>query len=108
MQWVMGFITMQWHAHRWHKTILDVEQSYELAMEHLRKDFDYYQQKGSWKNPWIGEIIEFIDLSARIARTKRLCSRGYWSRVFIFILILSNPFTSFMGYGTPATTRSRP
>jgi hypothetical protein len=58
MQSIIAFVSMQWHAHNWHKTMLGREQGYELGVKWVKQ---YWLVPRRW-DP--GDILNCLSLLA--------------------------------------------
>ena len=56
MQWLIFFVSMQWHANKWHKTLLGREQGVDLGIKWLRR---YYIVPKRWRP---GDIMSALSI----------------------------------------------
>lgn len=75
MQWLIAFVSMQWHANKWHKTFLDLEQDVNLAIQWLRRYFDLlHKSRWRWRP---GDIMSALStLEAPRSRRSKYSLRG--------------------------------
>ncbi|KAL3646617.1 hypothetical protein CASFOL_009584 [Castilleja foliolosa] len=68
MRRVIGMISMEWHAHKWHKTLIDRVQSMDVAIAFVRHYFYKRPKVKLWRS---GELMEFLDITARIRNRRK-------------------------------------
>lgn len=72
MQWLIAFVSMQWHANKWHNTLLDWEQGVELGIQWLRRY--YYIVPKRWRP---GDIMSALSILGA-ARSRRSRDPNRW------------------------------